>query len=217
MAASVTESLPITIPNVPCLEPSSSNWAIFSMCFQEAMQANQKWGHFDGMSVHPVPKDLNAPEATEVKEMANWDHSKTIVCYMLSQWLLDSTTVCLKNVTKVSECWTRVKGEFSMKSQYVEVNILTSFTEMCCPGTADVCSFLGLMCIKHEELVAIRVTISDKDYQSTILKAVLEEMLKFTSNLLTASWLFWPSKSIDPDVLIDHISEEADCLCTWWK
>jgi hypothetical protein len=147
-----------------------------------------------------------------VKEMANWDHSETVTHYMLSQQLLDSTTVCLKNVSKVSECWTKVKGEFSMKSQYAEVDLLTSFTEMCCTGTTDICSFLGLMHVKCEELATVGVTISDKDYKSAILKAVLEEMSKFASNLLMASWLFQPSKTIDPDVLIDHISEEADRL-----
>jgi len=42
MAAAVTDSLSITLPNVPRLEPSGMNWAIFTLHFQEAMKANQK-------------------------------------------------------------------------------------------------------------------------------------------------------------------------------
>ena len=98
IAASVTDSLLVTILNVPRLEPNGSNWAIFSMRFQEAMQANSKWGHFDGMSARPVPKDANKLEDAKVKAMAKWDHSETIACYMLLQWLPDSTTVWPKNI-----------------------------------------------------------------------------------------------------------------------
>ena len=43
--------------NIPHLEPNSVNWAIFSMRFQEAMQATHCWGYFDGTKSCPVPKD----------------------------------------------------------------------------------------------------------------------------------------------------------------
>ena len=37
MATAVTKNPSITIPNVPCLKLSGSNWAIFSLQFQEAI------------------------------------------------------------------------------------------------------------------------------------------------------------------------------------
>jgi hypothetical protein len=43
--------------SVPRLEPTRSNWAIFSMWFQEAMEANQKWSHFTGTPNRPAPAD----------------------------------------------------------------------------------------------------------------------------------------------------------------
>ena len=46
---------------------------------------------------------------------------------------------------------------------------------------------------------------------------VLEEMSKFALNLLTTSHIFQPTSSLDPDLLIHHISEEADCLTAWCK
>ena len=59
----------VVIKSIPCLEPNGSNWAIFSMHFEEAMLASQKWGHFDGTSTRLTPKDLKAIEATEQKAM----------------------------------------------------------------------------------------------------------------------------------------------------
>jgi gag-polypeptide of LTR copia-type len=131
--------------------------------------------------------------------------------------LPDSTAVRLKKVTSVKERWTKVKDEFSVKSQYAEVDMLTTFSEMRCTNTSEVRTFLGQMRVKREELAAVGITVTSKDYQSAILKSVPEEMSKFASNLLTGARLFSSTKTIDPDTLIDHISEEADRLCAQRK
>ena len=103
MAAVVTKSIPVSVPNVPCLEPNGSNWVIFSMRFKEAMLASQKWSHFDGTSTRPTPKDLKVIEAAEQKAMDEWDHIETLAQYMLLQHLPDSTAVCLKNILTIAE------------------------------------------------------------------------------------------------------------------
>jgi len=108
--------------------------------------------------------------------------------------------------------WAKVKTEYSMKSQYAEVDLLTTFLEMCCSAVSKVWTFLGQMCMKHEELVAIRVEVTGKEYQSAILKSIPEEMFKFASGLLTSTWMFMPGVKVDPDILIDNISKEADRL-----
>ena len=99
-----------------------------------------------------------------------------------------------------------------MKSQYAETDLLTAFSEMCCPHGGDVCAFLGTMRVKCEELAAVSVTMGDKEYQSAIIKSLPEEMSKFASGLLTAARVLSTTQSIDPDVLIDHVSEEANHL-----
>jgi len=71
--------------NIPCLEPNGVNWAIFSMCFWEAMQATCRWGYFDGTKSRPVPKDKDNPTDTEVEAREKWDHKDLITCYLLSQ------------------------------------------------------------------------------------------------------------------------------------
>ena len=211
MATAITMNDPLPT-SVPRLKPNGSNWAIFSMRFQEAMEANQKWGHFDGSTARPVPADPSKPTDDEKKAMAAWDLDETVSCYMLSQRLPDSTAVCLKAITSVKDCWDKVKNEFSVKSQYAETDLLTAFSEMRCPRGGDVRAFLGTMRVKREELAAVGVTMGDKEYRSAIIKSLPEEMSKFASGLLTAARVLSTAQSIDPDVLIDHVSEEADRL-----
>jgi hypothetical protein len=124
----------------------------------------------------------------------------------------NSTAVRLKTLATVKERWDKVKSEFSVKSQYAETDLLTAFSEMRCPRGGEVRAFLGQMRVKREELAAVGVTMSEKEYRSAIIKALPEEMSKFASGLLTAARVLSPTTSIDPDILIDHVSEEADRL-----
>jgi len=186
MPAAMSDPLATSVPR---LDPTGSNWAIFAMRFQEAMEANQKWKHFTGTPGRPTPADASKLTDEETKAIADWDHDEVVSRYLLSQRLPDSTAVRLKGLTTAKE---------------------RSFSEMRCPRGGDVRSFLGSMRVKREELAAVGVTMSDKEYRSAIIKSLPEEMSKFASSLLTASRVIQPSASIDPDILIDHISEEAD-------
>src|SRR6266851_8670947 len=100
---------------------------------------------------------------------------------MLSQHLPDSTAVRLRNVTSIQNRWTKVKSKFSIKSQYAEIDLLTAFSELRCSTISEVRTFLGQMHVKRKELAAVGVSVTPKDYQSAILKAIPEEMSKFAS------------------------------------
>jgi hypothetical protein len=126
--------------------------------------------------------------------------------------MLDSAAMRLRAITLVADRWTKVKNEYSVKSQYAEVDLLTTFSKLRCSSVSEVWTFLGQMRVKRKELVAVRVEVTGKEYQSAILKSILEEMSKFASGLLTSAWMFAPSAKVDPDILIDNISEEADRL-----
>ena len=47
----LSDSLPSSIPK---LDSTGVNWAIFSVRFQDAVEAKGFWGHFDGSSSRPV-------------------------------------------------------------------------------------------------------------------------------------------------------------------
>jgi len=96
-------------------------------------------------STHPTPKDPKAIKDAKQKAMNDWDHAEMLMWYMLSQCLPNLTAVCLKNVLTVAECWNKVKNKFSVKSQYAEVDLLTSFLDMQCSSTVEVQTFLAQM------------------------------------------------------------------------
>jgi hypothetical protein len=105
--------------SIPRLDTTGSNWAIFSMRFQEAMEANWKWSHFTGSPGRPVPADPNNITTDETKAIDEWDQDEVVARYLLSQRLPDSTAVRLKGLTTAKERWDKVIAEFSVKSQYV--------------------------------------------------------------------------------------------------
>ena len=93
MSTSVTvTSLADTLPlSVLKLEASGLNWAIFSLCFQDAVEAKGYWGHFDGTEPCPVvaqtpplppapstgpalpPATALSPTADKLAAIAQWD------------------------------------------------------------------------------------------------------------------------------------------------
>jgi len=60
--------------SVPKLDASGLNWAIFSLCFQDTVEAKGYWGHFDGMSKRPIvpkPEDLPVTPETATAPVAD--------------------------------------------------------------------------------------------------------------------------------------------------
>jgi len=51
VTTSLSDSLPSSIPK---LDSTGLNWAIFSVRFQDAIEAKGFWGHFDGSEPRPV-------------------------------------------------------------------------------------------------------------------------------------------------------------------
>jgi hypothetical protein len=65
---SLSDSLP---PSIPKLDSTGLNWAIFSVRFQDAVEAKGFWGHFDGPEPRPVVSaattTAEGEEATQTK------------------------------------------------------------------------------------------------------------------------------------------------------
>jgi len=63
-ATSLADTLPLSVPK---LDASGLNWAVFSLHFQDAIEAKGYWGHFDGTSERPImpkPEDLPVTSKT---------------------------------------------------------------------------------------------------------------------------------------------------------
>ena len=56
------------------------------------------------------------------------------------------------------------------------------------------------------------MSITDRDYQRTVLRGIPEELARFASAILSSARIFSSTSSVDTETLIDHICEEADWL-----
>ena len=56
--------------SVPKLLPTGLNWTVFSIRFQETIEAKGFWGHFDGTS--PEPTVSSPPAAGEQEVLDQW-------------------------------------------------------------------------------------------------------------------------------------------------
>ena len=92
------ENLPATIPQ---LTPDGSNWAIFLIRFRQAMQANRRWGHFEGTKLRPTPKNSAKPTEEEAEATERWDHKDLVTSFLLAQRLPDTTAMHLEQFPTV--------------------------------------------------------------------------------------------------------------------
>lgn len=79
------------------------------------------------------------------------------------------TLVHIGPYTTAKVCWDCVHAEYMAKSIYAQNDLESTFYEMCCEKGVDVQAFLMSLQYKCEELVVAGVSITDRDYQRTVL------------------------------------------------
>jgi hypothetical protein len=198
--------------NIPYLDSSGTNWAAFSTRFQETMQVIGRWGYFDGTKACPMPKKADTPTDAERNAIESWAHEDVVACYLLSQRLPDMTTLHLFNYPTAKAHWEQLVEEHRAKSAYTQNDLEATFFEMTCPKGGNVRAFLMDLCYKCEELVAAGMRITDKEFQRTLLQGIPDELARFALQLLANMRVVHHSLTVDIDVLIGDICEEADHL-----
>jgi len=200
-----SDSLPSTVPK---LDPTGSNWAIFSIRFEEALSARDRWGHFDGTCAKP--KESSPATQAELDAIAAWEKEERIARYMLSQKLPDSAVVRVRKLSTVAQKWTTISDEYTKKGLFARTEMRNSFlSSRSLPG-ADVRRFLVDLATKREELVSCGVDISNTDYRATIFNSIPNGLKRFASGVHASIVATNPTFEIEPEVLIRIISEEYD-------
>jgi hypothetical protein len=209
MATVTTTSLHDALPtSVPKLEASGLNWAIFLVRFRDAVDAKGFWGHFDGTTLIP---DLSIPPTkAETTAKVQWEKDERSARSLLTQKLPDSTLMKVHMKTTVRERWEAVVKEYTEKGAYAQTDMRAKFLASRCPDKGNVRDFLDELRTKREELVQVGVDIDEKDYLSTIISSLPLSLSSFASANLAAARMFSPTKSIDPDVLMSLLMEEAE-------
>jgi hypothetical protein len=93
-------TVPISLSNllpssILKLDSTGVNWAIFTVRFQDAMEAKGFWGHFDGSTPCLVPKDAKAVTAKEAAFIEQWDNHDCSAKSLLTQTIPDSMLMCI--------------------------------------------------------------------------------------------------------------------------
>ena len=209
-ATSLSDSLPSSIPK---LDSTGINWAIFSVRFQDAVEAKGFWGHFDGSTPRPAVISVTTAEgATTVDPAAvdQWDKDERSAKSLLTQKIPDSTLMRIHGKKSVKERWDAIEAEYTEKGAYAQTDLRARFLESKCSERGNVREFLDSLHVKREELASVGVDIDEKDYRSTIISSLPTALANFASSQLASARLYAPTKTIAPDSLISLISEEFE-------
>ncbi|CAA7269030.1 unnamed protein product [Cyclocybe aegerita] len=168
MTTSLSDSLPSSVPK---LDTTGLNWAIFSVHFQDAIEAKGFWGHFDGMTPRPMAITITAPDGTVTStvtpEEAQWLKDERLAKSLLTQKIPDLTLMCVHSKTTIKDRWDTIVTKYTEKGAYAQTELCTKFLESKCPNKGNICEFLGSLRVKKEELAKVGVDIGNKDYLST--------------------------------------------------
>ncbi|KIK58812.1 hypothetical protein GYMLUDRAFT_170567, partial [Collybiopsis luxurians FD-317 M1] len=99
--------------NVPTLNPTGRNWAIFSLRFVSGVQGKGWWDHFTGAATCPV---LSAPTTTLVTAMDSWEKDKAAARNLLLSKVPDSVALKLSKHTSIADAWSALVTEYTKKS-----------------------------------------------------------------------------------------------------
>ncbi|CAA7265260.1 unnamed protein product [Cyclocybe aegerita] len=208
---SLSDSLPSSVPK---LDATGLNWAIFSVRFQDAIEAKGFWGHFDGSKPRPPVVTVTAEDGTTTTtgetEEAQWLKDERSAKSLLTQKIPDLTLMRVYAKATIKDRWDAIKVEYTEKGAYAQTELCAKFLDSKCPDKGNVREFLGGLRVKKEELTKVGVDIDNKDYLSTIITSLPLWLSSFASAQLASARMFAESRTIDPDVLIGLLIKEAD-------
>ena len=123
-------SIQLLPSNIPCLEADGLNWAIFIMCFCEAMQTIQWWPYFEGTIPCPSPKNPAKVPDDERKVINDWEFKDLATRYLLSQHLPNSIVIWLHSLPTMKAQWDHLVLKFTAQSIYAQNNLEEAFFNM---------------------------------------------------------------------------------------
>jgi hypothetical protein len=103
---------------IPHLNPDGTNWAMFCMCFEEAMDTTGCWGYFDGTEKCLVPADEDNPTSNKEEAIQRWIKGDKFARLFLTQWLPEDMAMEVFVHKTAKEQWEAVELEFKAKSKF---------------------------------------------------------------------------------------------------
>ena len=137
-ATSLSNTLPSSVPK---LESTGTNWAIFEICFCDAIEAKGFWGHFDGTSLCPAAVSITATDGTTTMDATSvdqWEKDEHSAKSLLNQKIFDSTLMCICSKTTIEGCWKAIEKEYTKKGAHAQTKLRQKFLESKCQDKANV-------------------------------------------------------------------------------
>ena len=173
----------------------------------DAIEAKGFWGHFNRTT--PKPALSSDPTDKELKAKHQWEKDERSAKTLLTQKLPNSTVMEIHSKKTVMERWEAVVKEYTQKGVYMKMELRAKFLMSRCPEKGNTKDFLRGLRLKKEELVQVRVMISDKDYLSTIILSLPDALSNFASSQI--AWMTQQSSNlIDVNALMSMLLQEAD-------
>ena len=215
---SLSDSLPSSIPK---LDASCLNWVIFSVRFQDAIEAKGFWRHFDGTGTRPsaVPTSVTSsdgvvmttpPSDAEIAAVDKWDKDELSAKSLLTQKIPNSTLMHVHNKWTIKERWDAIVTKYTEKGAYMQIDLHARLLESKCPDKGNVWEFLDGLRVKQEELASVGVDVDENDYCSTIISSLPYALANFASSQLASARMYTLTKTIAQDSLISLILEEYE-------
>jgi hypothetical protein len=108
------------------------------------------------------------------------------------------------------EQWEAVELEYMAKSKFARNDLKQEFFSMRCLRGGNICAFLTSLQTKWNQIKAAGVTISDNDFERTVLQSLPDELAKFTVSMQMSAHM--SGNTLDMTFLIQCLCEEADHL-----
>ena len=173
-----------------------------------------RWGYFKGSCKPPVAQDPDKPTNAEKEEAQRWEREDEIAQCLLGQRLPDEISMDMEAYPTVKEQWDALTLIAMPKSAHARAHMHQSFLDMRCPKGGDVREFLTSLKKRRHELKAAGVTVTEPEYERTVLNGITEPLTSYAS--LTMSSLRLACKltrePFDMTDVIDTLCEEADRL-----
>ncbi|KAF9016881.1 hypothetical protein BDZ89DRAFT_909920, partial [Hymenopellis radicata] len=107
--ATITDSLPA---NVPMLSTQGENWNIFLLRFSAAVQARNRWNHFNGS--YPRPS-LISPSTQLVSDLTTWERGEAVARNLLLSRIPDSLAIKIQRKGTVADAWAWIEQDQTEK------------------------------------------------------------------------------------------------------
>jgi hypothetical protein len=123
---------------------------------------------------------LNITDAERL-DGKQWDCKDIIAQCLLSKCLPIETAMDIDTFTTAEVQWSAINTLFTTKSMYKKANLHQAILNMCCPKGGDIQEFLTSLKIKHHKLTAVNVSVTDTEYQCTILQEIPDVLSNYAT------------------------------------